>query len=196
MTEADTRALLLESIAAEREALLGTLRLYVLRAGLAQGQGVDAAAEELLGEVTMQAAASADRFRPAARPMPWVLGIAANLIKRQQVARAKRATREPLVADLAGRRSEGLSEAELFDRLGAVAATNPGQELEADEAVAEMLARVSRDDAEVIRLAVLHDLNGAELGRVLDITPGAARVRLHRALNRLRAAWLPGEVDG
>lgn len=61
--------------------------------------------------------------------------------------------------------------------------------MEADEAVAEILGRISSDDAQVIRLAVLHDLNGEELGRVLDITRGAARVRLHRALNRLRAAW-------
>lgn len=192
MTEADTRTLLLEFIAAEREVLLGTLRVYVLRGGLAQGQGADAVAAELLGEVTMQAVASAERFRPGARPMPWLLGIAANLVKRQQVARAKRARREPLVAEVVGRGGEGLSEAELFDRLGAVAASNPGQALEADETVAEILGRVSPDDAEVIRLAVLHDLNGEELGRVLDITPGAARVRLHRALNRLRAAWVGG----
>jgi RNA polymerase sigma factor (sigma-70 family) len=195
MTEADTRTLLLEFIAAEREALLGTLRVYVLRAGLAQGEGADAVAAELLGEVAVEAAASAARFRPEARPMPWLLGIAANLIKRRQVAVAKRAAREPPVADLAGRRGEGLSEAELFDRLGAIAASNPGEELEADEAVAEILNCVSPDDAQVVRLAVLHDLNGEELGRALDITPGAARVRLHRALNRLRAAW-PGAVDG
>lgn len=189
MTEADTGTLLLEFIAAETEALLGTLRLYVLRAGLDQGQGADATATELLGELTVQAAATADRFRPDARPMPWLLGIAANLIKRQQVARAKRAVREPLVGDLAGRGGEGLSEAELFDRLGAMAESHPGAQLEADEAVAEILERISCDDAQVIRLAVLHDLSGEELGRELDITPGAARVRLHRALNRLRAAW-------
>lgn len=189
MTKADTGTLLLEFIAAESQALLGTLRMYVVRAGLAQEQGADAAAAELLGEVTMQAVASAERFRPDARPMPWLLGIAANLIKRQQVARAKRAAREPLVADLAGRSSEGLSEAELFDRLGVMAAGHPGAQLEADEAVARILDRLSPDDGQVIRLAVLHDLNGEELGRALGITPGAARVRLHRALNRLRAAW-------
>lgn len=189
MTEADTRTLLLEFIAAETDALLGTLRVYARRAGLAQGQAIDTVASDLLGEVTMQALASAERFRPGARPMPWLLGIAANLVKRRQVARAKQATREPLVADLTGRGGEGLSEAELFDRLGAIAADNPGQAVEADEAVAEILDRVSPDDARVIRLAVVYDLNGEELARALDITPGAARVRLHRALNRLRAAW-------
>jgi RNA polymerase sigma factor (sigma-70 family) len=195
MTKADTGTLLLEFIAAESQALLGTLRMYAVRGGLAQGQGADAAAAELLAEVTMQAMASAERFRPDARPMPWLLGIAANLIKRQQVARAKRAAREPLVADLAGRGDEGLSEAELFDRLGVMVAGHPGAQLEAEEAVAEILGQISAGDAQVIRLAVLHDLNGEELARALDITPGAARVRLHRALNRLRAAWpRPGSL--
>jgi RNA polymerase sigma-70 factor (ECF subfamily) len=189
MTEADRRALLQAFIAAETEALLGTLRVYVARAGLAQGQGVEAAAAELLDEVTAQALVGSERFRPEARPMPWLLGIAANLIKRQQVDRAKRAVREPLVADLAGHAGKGLSEAELFDRLGGMAASEPGRALEDDEAVAEILGRISPGDAQVVRLAVLHDLSGEELGRALDITVGAARVRLHRALNRLRAAW-------
>jgi RNA polymerase sigma factor (sigma-70 family) len=192
MTEPDTRALLLDFIAAESETLLGTLRLYILRAGLATGQGSDAAAADLLGEVTVQALASADRFRLDARPMPWLLGIAANLIKRRQVDQAKRGVREPLVTDLAGREGQGLSEAELFDRLGAIAAGDPGRRLEQDEAVSEILGRLSPGDAQIIRLAVLHDLSGEELARTLDITPGAARVRLHRALNRLRAAW-PGD---
>jgi RNA polymerase sigma-70 factor (ECF subfamily) len=193
MTETDKRAQLQEFIASETETLLGTLRVYVARAGLAQEQGVEAAAVELLDEVTVQALAGAGRFRPGARPTPWLLGIAANLIKRQQVDRAKRAAREPLAADLAGRAGEGLGEAELFDRLGAMAAGDAAQALEEDEAVAEILGRISPGDAQVIRLAVLHDLNGQELAQVLDITLGAARVRLHRALNRLRAAWLEGE---
>ena len=195
VTEEATRALLHEFFAAESEVLLGTLRLYVVRAGLAAGQGVEAAAAELLGEVSVQALASAGRFRAGARPMPWILGIAANLIKRQQVERAKRAAREPLVGDLAGSAGDGLSEAELFDRLAAIAAGDAGSGLEVDEAVDEILGRVAADDARVIRLAVVHDLNGEELARALGVTPGAARVRLHRALGRLRAAWVDGEAS-
>jgi DNA-directed RNA polymerase specialized sigma24 family protein len=188
VTEEGARADLMDFLAAESEALLGTLCVYVARAGLPAGQGVDAAAAELLGEVTVQALASAGRFRAGARPMPWLLGIAANLIKRQQVERAKRAAREPLVGDLVGSQGDRLSEAELFDRLAA-AAEGVGSGLEMSEAVEEMLGRVSKGDARVIRLAVVHDLNGDELARALDITPGAARVRLHRALRRLRAGW-------
>jgi RNA polymerase sigma-70 factor (ECF subfamily) len=60
--------------------------------------------------------------------------------------------------------------------------------LEADENVRALLANVSADDAHVLRLAILNGLDGEALARELSITPGAARVRLHRALTRLRRA--------
>jgi DNA-directed RNA polymerase specialized sigma24 family protein len=47
-----------------------------------------------------------------------------------------------------------------------------------------------------LRLAVLHDLTGEALAQELGIKPGAARVRLHRALNRLREAWPRRLEDG
>ena len=192
VTEEETRALLARFIAAEAETLLGTLRVYVACAGLVRGQDAETVATELLDEITAQALASAGRFRPDARPMPWLLGIAVNLIKRQQVERAKRAAREPLVSDLVDPEDAGWSEAELFDRLAATAAGDAAQALAPGEAVQEILRRVPADDARVIRLAILHDLNGEELARALGTTPGAARVRLHRALNRLRARMLEG----
>ncbi|MBX3061605.1 MAG: hypothetical protein KF726_01440 [Anaerolineae bacterium] len=53
------------------------------------------------------------------------------------------------------------------------------------------MALVSVEDARLLKLAVLHDLDGDELAQELGITAGAARVRLHRALRRLRR-----EVEG
>jgi DNA-directed RNA polymerase specialized sigma24 family protein len=38
-------------------------------------------------------------------------------------------------------------------------------------------------------------MNGAALAGALEVSPGAARVRLHRAINRLRAAMAAGEED-
>ncbi|MEO8392787.1 MAG: hypothetical protein ABI700_07325 [Chloroflexota bacterium] len=38
----------------------------------------------------------------------------------------------------------------------------------------------------MLRLAILSGLDGDALARELGVTAGAARVRLHRALNRLR----------
>jgi RNA polymerase sigma-70 factor (ECF subfamily) len=183
------RTLLRRFIEEHAETLLGTLRYYIARAGLAKRQGATLAAVELLNEVTVEALEHADRFRPSGQPMAWLLGIAANLIKRKQAGRATRNRREPLVRDLYPHARAAISEDELFDRLAALDVSDLAQDLEASEGVSAILAHVSENDQRVLRLAVLHDLNGRELAQALGVTPGAARVRLHRALNRLRDAW-------
>jgi RNA polymerase sigma factor (sigma-70 family) len=188
--------LLRQFIAGESEALLGTLRYYVVRAGLADGRDAAPVATELLNEVVVQALEHADRFRPSGQPMAWLLGIAANLIRRRQAERATRDRREPLVRDLCSSTQDGVSEDELFDRVASLAAGGPIADWEADEAASAILAHVSANDRRVLRLAVLHDLNGEALARELGIKPGAARVRLHRALNRLREAWPGWPKDG
>jgi RNA polymerase sigma factor (sigma-70 family) len=188
------RTLLRRCIEEQTQTLLGTLRYYVVQAGLADSQGATLAAVELLNELTVEALEHADRFRPSGRPMAWLLGIAANLIKRRQAERATRSHREPLVFDLYPGGHDALSEDELFDRLAALTPADPAQALEAGEEVSAILAHVSEDDQRVLRLAVLYDLNGKELAQELGITPGAARVRLHRALNRLREAWQAQEA--
>jgi RNA polymerase sigma-70 factor (ECF subfamily) len=171
----------------EAEALLGTLRFYVLRAGLATTPpSVDTAARELLNDVTVEALAHSDRFRPEGQPRAWLLGIAANLIKRRQANLAKRQRREPLARDLNIAGSDALSDDELFDRLAALSRDDLSERLEEEEQVTAMLAHLSPADREVIRLAVLLELDGRALAKALDINPGAARVRLHRALRRLR----------
>lgn len=183
------RTLLKAFIEAETEPLLGTLRYYLMRAGLANGPGASAAATELLNEVVVEALEHADRFRPEGQPRAWLLGIAANLIKRKQAERAVRNRREPLVQDLYPDRQNSLSEEELFDRVAALSQAGPAQALAANEGAAAILALVPDGDRRVLQLAVLHGMDGSELARELEITPGAARVRLHRALKRLRNAW-------
>lgn len=186
--------LLRQFIAGESEALLDTLRYYVVRAGLANGRDAATPAGELLSEVVVEALEHADRFRPSGQPMAWLLGIAANLIKRKQADRSARNRREPLVRDLVPRAQDVLSEDELFDRMSSLAAGQPIEEWEANEAVSAILSHVSESDRSVLRLAIVHDLNGEALAQELGIKPGTARVRLHRALNRLRAAW-PGWLE-
>jgi RNA polymerase sigma factor (sigma-70 family) len=188
--------LLRQFIAGESEALLGTLRYYVVRAGLADGRDAAPVAIELLNEVVVQALEHADRFRPSGQPMAWLLGIAANLIRRRQAERATRDRREPLVRDLCSSAQDGVSEDELFDRVASLAAGGPIADWEADEAASAILAHVSANDRRVLQLAVLHGLNGEGLAQELGIKPGAARVRLHRALNRLREAWPGWPKDG
>ena len=173
----------------ERNQLLKTLRFYVLRAGLATHRDVDTVAQELLNETVFEALRSVHRLKPEMNPHPWLLGIALNLIKRRQVELAKRERREPLVRDLLPDKEFALSDDDLFDQLPQLLDTAV-DEFEVKDEIADMLTHLSESDSHVLKLAVAHDMNGEAIARDLQITAGAARVRLHRALNRLRRALL------
>lgn len=184
--ESQTR--LREYLTMENESLMRTLRVYVARAGLGETQvAISGVAAEVLNDVVVEALAHADRFDGARAPGAWLLGIGANLIRRRQVERAKRERREPLVRDM-GNPSEVVSDDDLFDRLAALTEDDPARALESKETLAGLLGHVSEADQLVIRLGVLHGLDGEALAGALGISPGAARVRLHRALRRLRDA--------
>jgi RNA polymerase sigma factor (sigma-70 family) len=180
-------------IDSERTQLLKTLRFYVLRAGLATSRDGDTLAQELLNETVFEALRSLHRLKPDMNPHPWLLGIALNLIKRRQVELAKRERREPLVRDLLPDNEYALSDDDLFDQLPQLLDT-AFEELEVKDEIANMLTHLSESDRHLLKLAVAHDMNGEALARDLQITAGAARVRLHRALNRLRVAMLKKEL--
>jgi RNA polymerase sigma-70 factor (ECF subfamily) len=181
--------------------------MYVAHAHLASGDAVAGEALEVLNRVVIEVLEHADRFDPTRQPSAWLLGIAANIIKREQDERAKRARREPSIGVICSNRTDAtgeiVSEDEMFDRLAVLAKVGPEHDLCANEEARALLALVSReDDRQVLRLAVLHDLDGTALGKALGISSGAARVRLHRAINRLRDAYHRrltsnrGEADG
>lgn len=65
---------------------------------------------------------------------------------------------------------------------GASEATEQRQQL---QTVLDAFARLSRDEQEVLRLALWEDLSHRELGIVLGCTENAAAIRLHRARRRL-----------
>lgn len=182
-----TAALLCKFVEDNAEFLLGTLRLYIRRAGLAVFDELQDSAIELMNEVLIESLEHAERFDTARQPMAWLLGIAANLIKRKKVEMAKRG-RVMLAGDLCGRETGDLSEAEVFDRLAQLAVDSAAHEFEANEAADRMLALVSADDRQILQLAVIKQMDGQALARALGTSPGAARVRLHRAIERLRAA--------
>ena len=161
----------------ESSALVTTLRVYLARAGLVESP------DDLLNDVIVEALEHEDRFVPTGEPRAWMLGIAANLIRRRQVDRAKREQREPLIRDLV---ADDASDDELFDHLCALA----DDPYEHDDEIAALVSTLSLDDQRVIRLAILADMDGDSLARELAITPGAAWVRLHRALMRLRTIYV------
>lgn len=66
------------------------------------------------------------------------------------------------------------------------------QEVRADSRIVRSaLAELSPDDRELVTLIAWEGLSTVQAAAVLGLTPGAARVRLHRARLRLRATLTP-----
>ena len=99
----------------------------------------------------------------------WLLGVA-----RRVVANARR-------GDL---RRDRLAD-RLRDHLRT--APRPGADPDGDD-VRLALARLGDDDRELLTLVTWEGLTPTEAGRVLGISAGTARVRLHRVRTRLRRA--------
>ena len=170
--------------------LLGAIRLYVYRSGLAQGTAVPAVAADVLQDVVVEALSHADRFDPERQPMAWLLGIAVNIVRRRKAQRSSLHRRElPITIYVDECNPEiDVGESEVYERLGAHVLEGPETLVEANEQAETLLSMVSPDDQRVLRLAVLGGASGETLARALGTTPGTARIRLHRALQRLRSA--------
>ncbi len=63
-----------------------------------------------------------------------------------------------------------------------------GKEHEEKMMAEQLLATLSKDDQEILRLRYIADLPLHEIARVLKINSITARVRVHRALSRAKAA--------
>ena len=131
-------------------------------------------ADDVVAEVYTTAWRRRHDLDPDAPPLPWLYGIAANLVRNH-------------------RRSQG-RQLRLIDKLGAQpdagsAADLPGP---ADDPrsveVRRALATLSDDDQEVLRLTVWEGLTQAEVGSVLGCTANAVALRLRRARQRLADA--------
>lgn len=180
---------LVEFITDNVASLIGILRSYVQRMGLARGEEVPAVAVEVLQEVVIEALDHAERFNPTGQPMAWLLGIAVNVIKRKKAELAKRFQRELSIGEISLAQQEPLSEDELFDQISAGTTAGPDQEIAANEQAELLLSLVSPEDQQILMLAFLQGFEREALAEKLGISPGATRVRLHRALKRLRLAW-------
>jgi len=76
----------------------------------------------------------------------------------------------------------------------------PPSPAEHDEELEAALAQLAADDREIVRLWAWEQLQPREIAVVLDITPNAAAIRVHRAKQRLAAllrtdAGVPGKDD-
>jgi RNA polymerase sigma-70 factor (ECF subfamily) len=75
-----------------------------------------------------------------------------------------------------------------------ITVTDPPEEAapeapEPDDRVAAALARMRPDEAELLRLWAWEQLGPAEIATVLDLSPNAVSIRLHRARGRFREVF-------
>lgn len=182
-------------INAESEVLVMTLCTYVIYAGLARGSDVLPLAQEVLSDAFIEASRHPDRFNEALSKRAWLLGIASNLIKRKQTELARRNRREPLMRDLLPYMEDNFSDGELSDWLNKGRIDKADAFRKENAEAEELLSYVSPEDALVLRLAMLDELDGNALAKTLGVRPGTARMRLYRAIRhlQLRTKEIPHE---
>jgi RNA polymerase sigma-70 factor (ECF subfamily) len=101
--------------------------------------------------------------------LPWAYGVA-----RHCLANARRGVR----------RQERLAARIAVVDPPATTAPGPGEDTDGD--LDGALATLREDERELIRLWAWEQLTPAEIAAVLDITPNAASIRLHRAREKLK----------
>lgn len=123
-------------------------------------------AEDAVQEAALKAWRKRSTFRAGAEPRPWFLAIVANecrMARRRRpwllLERLKPANEPPILS---------------------------GTNVDETELLRWALARLDRKTRLVLVLRFYLDLPNEEVGRVLGISAAAARVRVHRALARLR----------
>ncbi|HEV2371345.1 MAG TPA: RNA polymerase sigma factor [Streptosporangiaceae bacterium] len=104
-------------------------------------------------------------------PLPWLLGVARNVLRESFRAGARR---DALVAELRS----------WTDPAGTDVAESVAERL----TVLGALATLSPADREVLTLIAWHGLTMREAAKVVGSTSGALRVRLHRARRRFEQA--------
>jgi len=150
-----------ETFEAVARTLLEPLRRYLAR------RTDPATADDVLAETLLVCWRRLDDL--PVEPLPWAYGVARNCL-----ANAHRGVR----------RQERLAA-----RIAVVdppSATTPGPEGDGVPDLTEALTALREDDAELLRLWAWEQLTPAEIAAVLDITPNAASIRLHRAREKLK----------
>ena len=112
-------------------------------------------------------------------PLPWLLGVARNLLRKQAGAGHRRRL-------LASRIAALMSPADVL-------AWDAGEQVVERTAALDVLASMPRRDVETLTLVTWHGLDVAEAATVVGCSTRAFTVRLHRARKRLAQALQDAE---
>jgi len=137
-------------------------------------------AEDLVGEVFLVAQRRRDRLGATDEALPWLYGIATNLLRRHRrdEVRAYRALAATGVDPLGG--AQGIAE-------GHEGRTAERADAESSvRRIAGALASLPRRQRDVLLLYAIGELSYAEIAEALAMPLGSVRSALHRARTRLR----------
>lgn len=103
--------------------------------------------------------------------LPWLYGVARRVIANQRRTEQRRGRLKERLATEFIRHSEVRSASDTSDDAGRVA---------------NAMAKLSNDDAELLRLIAWEDLTPSEVAAAMDLVPSTARQRISRARRRLQ----------
>ena len=133
------------------------------------------ASEDLVQEVFVRMLRYRDTFRADAEFGPWMFALARNVAHDHRTSRAKWPT-TPIDPDDAPTDAD--------------APTAALERAETRRTLDAALARLPPDRREVLMLARFGELRYEQIGAIVGATAGAVKVRVHRALQELREAYL------
>jgi RNA polymerase sigma factor (sigma-70 family) len=140
------------------------------------------ASEDMLQNVFYRMLRSRHTFTWDGDFKTWMYFIARNVIKDH----VKKSSRDPGFHDMN----------ELAERIGADVRTDEQIERKLEvKAVQRAMGSLSQDSREVLILSRFQELRHEEIARVLDISVGAVKVRIHRAINQLKEQYLRSEAE-
>jgi len=147
-----------------------------LRRFIARSSGNSADVDDVLHATFLAAAASAARYDGRASCRPWLIGIAAQLLRRRRQTFGR-----------------------LFSMLTALKGTtqtfrDPRPELQARTDVARALARLSEAKRMTLLMAEVEGMTCSEIAAALEVPIGTVWTRLHAARRELRHA-LAGDEE-
>ncbi len=130
-------------------------------------------AEDVAGETWLQVVAGLSGFRGDEQAFrAWLFTIARH---RAVDAGRSRARRPTVPLDLS----------EAAEQLASADSADLALEAVSAHAVVKLIAELPSDQAEIIMLRVVADLDSGDVARIVGKTPGAVRVAAHRGLRRL-----------
>lgn len=141
--------------------------------------GDPAEAEEITQDVFLKLMMRADQYDGRAPVASWLFAIATNACRD----RLRRSVRRPSVA------LEAVTEV----REPGIPADERLAQRQRREAVRRALSELSLEQREALVLARYHGMPYAEIARALDISEGAVKTRIFRAMETLKAHFSEGD---